>query len=84
MLQPNNIRMTILHQQSHYLQFSILKSFILQYFFNRNNFPRFHHRSLEDYAEGTIAYDSFGGVGDGLFFFRGGSGSRCGSAGRKT
>ena len=66
MLQPNNIRMPILHQLSHNLQLSILKSFILQYFFNGDNFPRFHHGCLEDHAEGAVAYDSFGGVGDGF------------------
>ena len=58
--------MSILHQLSHNLQFSILKSFILQYFFNGDNFSRFDYGCLEDHAEGTVAYDTFGGVGDGF------------------
>ena len=67
MLEPNNIRMPILHQQPHNLQFSILKPFILQNFLNRHNFPRFDHRSLKDHAEASIADDSFGRVGNRVF-----------------
>jgi len=74
MLQRNNIRMSILHQKSHNLQLSILKSFILQYFFNGDNFPTFDYGGLEDYSEGSVAYDSFGGVGDGFVVVVGGGG----------
>ena len=56
--------MSILHQQSHNLQLSILKSFILQYLLNGDNFPTFNDGCLEDDTEGTVADDSFGGVGD--------------------
>ena len=76
MLQCHNIRMSILDQQSHNLQFPIFESFVLQYFLNGHDFPSFVDRGLEDHTEGPVANDSFGGVGD-CFAAAGGSG--CGS-----
>lgn len=73
MLQPNNIRMPILYQQPHNLQFPIFKPLILQHLFNRHNLPRFHHGGLEYHPKRSIPDDTFGGVGDGLIR-RGGGG----------
>ena len=78
MLQCHNIRMSILDQQSHNLQFPIFESFVLQYFLNGHDFPSFVDRGLEDHTEGPVANDSFGGVGD-CFAGAGGGGRRSGS-----
>ena len=67
MLQPHNIRMSILHQLSHYLQLPILKPFILQHLLDGHDLPRFDYRRLEDHAEGSVPYDAFGGVRDGFW-----------------
>lgn len=70
--------MSILDQQSHNLQFPIFESFVLQYFLNGHDFPSFVDRGLEDDAEGSVANDSFGGVGD-CFAGAAAGGSGCGS-----
>ena len=67
MLQRNNIRMSILHQLSHNLQLPILKPLILQNLFNSHDFTSFNNRCLKYHAERSVADDSFGGVGNGLF-----------------
>ena len=46
------------------MQFSILKTLVLQDLLDRHHFAGFKDRGLEDDAERAIAYDAFGGVGD--------------------